>query len=120
MSLKFLSVKLKGRLDHFIRHKISKRGITVLQNTYTGFDSEFELEDEVKFFNRLIFFQMAIQRRTIVKVPSFIYIGRTLAMSSLTSEISEFYKPGVIDDKDHLYTFTENVEDNLCELIGGW
>jgi len=43
--------------------------VTIIQNTYMGFDTEYELDDPVKFKNKLISVQTAVKRRTIIKVP---------------------------------------------------
>lgn len=41
----------------------------MIHNTYTGFDTEYELENAKKFKNRLISVQTAVQTRTIVTGP---------------------------------------------------
>ena len=85
-----------------------------MQNTYTGFDSEFECKDESKFLNILISVQTANQRRVILKVP--LYNKNNIAYNHpLTIEISEFYQPGVNYNKGNLYTFTEVIKYNSAE-----
>ena len=111
--LEVLRVDLLGRIDQFIRHQLHKRGITVMFNTYTGFDTEYEGLDERRNQNKLLSVQTAIQRRLILKVP--MNNRYNLAyVNPLTSEISEFYQPGVNDHKGHQYTFREQIiDDNL-------
>jgi hypothetical protein len=67
--LKNLIQKLYSLLDPSIRIKIQKRGISVIQNIYTGYDSEFYLKDPRKHLNELLSLQLALNTRTIVKIP---------------------------------------------------
>jgi hypothetical protein len=107
-----MRVKLLGRIDHSIKQQIMKRGITIMENTYTGFDTEYEMLDEKRCLNRLLSVQTAIQRRIIVKAPR--YNVYNLSYSHpLTSEISEFYQPGINDNKGSLYTFRQQFFDSL-------
>jgi hypothetical protein len=67
VDLEKFKVKVFGRLEQFIKVQTQKRGISVIQNTYAGFDTEYE---ELKGFHcKLISAQTAVQRRTILKVP---------------------------------------------------
>jgi hypothetical protein len=85
---------LTNRLDPFIRLQVQKRGITIFQNIYTGFDTEYELEDYNKSLNKLISTQLAVQARTIIKVPLYKPLDISY-VHPLTSEISSFYPPKV-------------------------
>ena len=67
--LDLLRVRMLTRIDQFIRHQLSRRGITCIQNCYVGFDTEYESKNESKNLNKLISVQHALQRRTMVKVP---------------------------------------------------
>lgn len=58
---------LKGLLDPFIRLNIQKRGISIYQNTYIGFDTEYELKDSMT--NELISIALAVNTKTILKIP---------------------------------------------------
>lgn len=42
------------RIDPSIRFQLQKRGITLIQNVYTGFDTEFVCNDNQKYLNELI------------------------------------------------------------------
>jgi hypothetical protein len=71
--LENLRLTFLSRLEQYLKFQIKKRGISLIQNTYTGFDTEIE-EDESqknknKFKNNLISVQTAVQRRTIMKLP---------------------------------------------------
>lgn len=59
--------KLLGMLDPFIRIKIQKRGIVTIQNTYAGFDTEYEPINAI--MNKLLSVQLAVSTKTMVKIP---------------------------------------------------
>jgi hypothetical protein len=59
--------KLLGLLDPFIRLKIQKRGIVTIQNTYVGFDTEYESINATT--NKLLSVQLAVSTKTMVKIP---------------------------------------------------
>lgn len=85
---------LINKLDPFIRAQVKKRGITIFQNVYTGFDTEYELSNYHNSLNELISTQVAVQARTIIKIPLYKPIDISY-VHPLTSEISYFYKPKV-------------------------
>jgi hypothetical protein len=68
--------------------------VTVIQNIYTGFDTEYELSDYSKSINKLISTQMAVQTRTMIKLPLYKPFDISF-VHPLTFEISNFYKPEV-------------------------
>jgi hypothetical protein len=105
-------VNVLNRIDHFIRFQIQKRGVTLIQQTYSGFDTEFELLDEKRMINKLLSVQTAIQRQSVVKVPLY-NIYNLAYCQPLTREMSEFYQPGINDNKGHLYTFTKIIKDSF-------
>jgi hypothetical protein len=59
--------ELYGRLDPSIRHHIVKRGISIKENTYIGFDTEFTSKD--LDHNRLVSAQLAVTTKTYVQIP---------------------------------------------------
>lgn len=67
----FLNISLYfyNLLHPSIREKIQKKGITVLQNIYTGFDCEFVLEKPT--YNHLLSVQLALNTRLIIKLPKY-------------------------------------------------
>lgn len=92
VDLESLQVTIVSFLDPYLRFQVQKRGITVIQNTYTGFDTEYELTDPVKCLNKLVSVQRAVQGRMLIKVPLY----RTYDISyihPLTSDITNLYKP---------------------------
>lgn len=87
-----LRSQIFAKLDPFLRIQLQKRGITVIQNTYVGFDTEYEVEDPRNFLNKLVSVQLAVQCRTLVKVPLYT-VQDIIYIHPLTNEISAFYKP---------------------------
>jgi len=61
------SRELYGRLDPSIRHHLQRRGISIKEMFYIGFDTEFSKKDEVT--NNLVSAQLAITTRTFVQIP---------------------------------------------------
>lgn len=90
--LECLNYSLSETLDPFLKVQIRKRGVSIIQNIYTGFDTEYEIIDEGKNLNKLISIQIALQTRTLVKVP-LNSIQDISYVHPLTSEITNFYKP---------------------------
>jgi len=66
---KTLTLKLYGKLDPSIRNKIQKRGVSILQNVYTGFDTEYK--NIGPLHNSLISVQLAVNTKTILKLPKY-------------------------------------------------
>ena len=92
--LQNLKSEMLSRLDPFLKIQIQKRGISILQNNYVGFDTEFELMDFNKQTNKLISVQTALRTRTIVKVP--LYSLKDISyVHPLTSEITTNFKPKI-------------------------
>jgi hypothetical protein len=88
-----------SRLDPSIRFQLQTRGVTIIQNVYVGFDTEFEELNHSKFLNKLLSIQLAVQNRTLVKVPLY-SIQDISFIHPLTSEISKsFYKPTEVNWK---------------------
>jgi hypothetical protein len=71
------SRELYGRLDPSIRHHLQKRGISIKENIYIGFDTEFTRQSSLR--NKLISAQLAVSTRTYVQIP----IKRSYKISSL-------------------------------------
>lgn len=58
--LEFLKKTLHSRFDQYLKFQLQKRGITLLHNTYTGFDSESEINFAQKFQKICISIQTAL------------------------------------------------------------
>ena len=90
--LESLRTSVISSLDPYLRLQVQKRGITLIQNTYIGFDTEYELCDSVKHLNKLLTVQLAFRCRTLIKAP--LYRRYDVSYTHpLTSEITTFYKP---------------------------
>lgn len=67
LDLKTKERELYKRLDPSIRHYIQKKGISIKQNTYIGFDTEFCKKDLEH--NTLVSAQLAVTAKTYVLIP---------------------------------------------------
>lgn len=65
--IKNLEKDLSGSLDSSIRLKLRKQGISITQNIYCGFDTEYTNIDS--FTNRLLSAQLALSTQTVLKLP---------------------------------------------------
>lgn len=66
-NLRELEGELYGRLDPSIRKQIQKRGISIKENTYVGFDTEFTKKSSE--MNELVSSQLAVTTKTYVQIP---------------------------------------------------
>jgi hypothetical protein len=90
--LEFIYSSTLSTLDPYLKTQIQKRGVTCIQNLYTGFDTEYELRNPLKFLNKLVSVQVAIQTRTLIKIPLY-NLQNISYIHPLTSEITPWYKP---------------------------
>lgn len=82
--------RVLASLDPFLRIQLQKRGITIIQQTYTSFDTEYV--NKTTLTNELISVQSATATRTLVKVP--LYRKYDISYTHpLTSEITTYFKP---------------------------
>lgn len=91
-----ISRSIYYRISSLIRSKIQKRGISIVHNTYTGFDTEYYLKDESKNLNELLSIQIAVNKRYIIKIPhvndpynSKDYINPLTGNKSVGKEVNE-------------------------------
>ena len=61
-----LKFNFKARLEQYLKLQIQVRGASIIENTYMGFDMEYQLKDEKKFLNDLVSVQTAVQRRFLL------------------------------------------------------
>lgn len=108
--LDFWRVKLYGRLDQYIKLQVQKRGITIMENSYTSFDSEYECVDFSMNKNKLLSIQTAVQRRTIIKIP-LVEPFDISYVNPLSSVISSTYKNQV--NVKPKYTFLPDVSSSI-------
>ena len=55
------------KLDPSIRSKLVKRGSSITQNIYTGFDTEYV--NESTLYNRLLSVQLSVNSKTMLSLP---------------------------------------------------
>lgn len=67
--LKTIKREVKRRLHPYLNRRIAKRGISIVLNTFSGFDSEFELSSSKDMKNDLLSIQLAVTTSMYFKVP---------------------------------------------------
>lgn len=72
-----------ARLDPSVRHHLQRRGISLKQNVYIGFDTEFKKQDVES--NTLLSAQLAITTKTYVHIPK-----------------KQSYKISILDEKSNM------------------
>ena len=82
LDLKIAERELFGRLDPSIRQKIQNRGVSIKENIYIGFDTEFTKDGPET--NLLVSAQLAVTTKIYVKIP-----------------LPQPYKISVIDEKSN-------------------
>jgi hypothetical protein len=67
--LSVIAHNILEKIDPSIRVKIQKKGISIIQNIYTGFDTEYKNINITE--NKLISVQLAVNTKTLLKVPKY-------------------------------------------------
>lgn len=83
---KVLSQTVFCKIDPSVRAKLQKRGISIIQNIYTGFDTEYKNRNFK--YNDLISVQLAVNTKTLLKLPKY----SEYVLSSLDTLSSKEYK----------------------------
>ena len=61
---------MASRMIHpVIKDKLSNRGISLIFNTYAGYDTEYELINSLSKTNELLSIQLAVNTGMYIKVP---------------------------------------------------
>lgn len=84
--LKVLEKELFGRLDSSIRYYLQKRGVSIQNAVYTGFDTEYTQIAEKE--NRLVSSQLAVVCKSSLKIPRV----ESYSLSRLDSETNKLVK----------------------------
>jgi len=101
--LECCKVDLLSRMDQYLKMQIQKRGITVIQNTYAGFDTEYVIKEGD--LNELVSAQVAVYERTILKIP--LYHAYNISyINPLSSEVSDIYVNKINSGDSYKYSFT--------------
>ena len=79
-----LEKELTILLDSTIRVKLRKQGVTVQQNIYCGYDSEYKNIDSLH--NKLLSIQLALSTQTVLKLP----LHTEYVFGSINAQTSEF------------------------------
>ena len=103
-------------MDQYIKVQIQKRGICLIQNTYSGFDTEYESISESSNENLLLSVQTAVQRRTILKIPSSEPFDISY-VNPLTSAISDTFASKVDGHNNFKYSFINKEKEELEEIM---
>jgi len=64
---KMLEKELYSKIDPSIRVKLQNRGLCLIQNIYSGYDSEYVNKDPLN--NKLLSVQLAVNTQTLLKIP---------------------------------------------------
>lgn len=94
-----LTKHLFGKLDPSIRSKLQKRGISITQNVYTGFDTEYKNKDAKH--NELLSVQLAVNTKTLLKIPK----HDDYELSSLDTIRGKEYKVKEARSPDSLFNY---------------
>lgn len=121
-----LDKELSGCLDSMVRLKLRKIGVSLSQNIYCGYDSEYKKVDMK--FNKLLSVQLALSTQTILKLPTnteftFGYKSKSGEFFSDTPDsILETEKIlGCLRSGIKIYRFLKygNYDDSLNLLVSG-
>jgi hypothetical protein len=98
--------KLYSRLDQYLKVQVQNKGITIIKNTYTGFDTEFEEDKCTTNKNKLLSVQTYVKRRVIMNLAHIepFYISY---IHPITSAVSEVFK-NKVDGYQYKYIFLED------------
>jgi hypothetical protein len=83
---KNIAIILNKNLDPSISILFNKRGMSIIQNIYTGFDTEYQNINSQS--NKLLSVQMAITNKTLLKLP----IKKDFDFESYNISTNSFYK----------------------------
>jgi hypothetical protein len=108
---KTLSRNIFCKIDPSIRIKLQKRGISVIQNIYTGFDTEYKNKN-IKF-NELISVQLAVNTKTLLKIPKY----SEYELSNLNTLTGEVYKIDISNEKDFNFFMVEKTLNRCINEI---
>lgn len=111
-----LRLDFKARLEQYLKLQLQIRGITIIENTYMGFDTEYTLKDHKKFLNELVSVQTATQRRFLLKMP--LYKSYDISyVNPLSSLISDTFNNKVGSENSYKYKFKGCDDDKLSVIV---
>lgn len=110
---KALNKNLFSKIDPSIRRKLQKRGITLTENIYTGFDTEYKNIDSTK--NHLLSVQMVVNSHTFIKIPK--YTKYVLSTLEALTEKSHIIKKSEAEKESIKYDKIENSINIMIDSI---
>lgn len=105
--LECLSREIYNVLDSSIKTKLQNKGISLIQNTYTGFDTEFQYKESEKC-NKLLSIQLAVNSKCLLKFPHY----TEYTVGSLNPLNNDYYELGKGNRLDRVL-----VDNIINELI---
>lgn len=91
-----------SRIDPSIRIKLQKRGISILQNIYTGFDTEYVNKGDPKL-NELLSVSLAVNTKSLLRIPKYSEYELS-TIDTLTGEVFKLDK----NTEDFNFNMVEN------------
>lgn len=98
--IKVLCNEKKNTLDSYIRLALAKGGLSINQNIYTGFDTEYVYESGNR--NRLLSAQLAVCSRLVVKLPNLKDFYRLSGVNTVTNEVYNLNQVNPCIDLDYV------------------
>jgi hypothetical protein len=105
-----LQKELHSKLDPSIRKSLQKRGLTVLKNIFTGFDTEYTNIDQK--YNELLSVQLSVSSRIVLKIPR----NRIYSLSNVHSLSNRDYPLKFDRSKKSPFNF-QKVDTILSDLV---
>jgi len=109
-----LSKALLSKIDPSIRKKLLKRGISVIKNIYTGFDTEY-VNLNMKF-NKMLSVQLAVNTKIYLRVPKYSEYDFSTIDTLKGKEYKIHYN---FDDEEFNYNFmVRSLNDRINSIRG--
>jgi hypothetical protein len=105
-----LSKNIFSRIDPSIRVKLQKKGISVIQNIYTGFDTEYKNIDAK--YNELISVQLAVNTKSLLKIPKY----SEYELSTLDTLTGEVYKLNKLSEDFNFSMVEKSLNKSIKEI----
>lgn len=106
---------IMSKIEPSIKHKLRKGGVSIIHNTYTGYDSEYQNKD-LKY-NELLTVQLAVNTRIMLKIP----MVKDYDFSKIDTLSGKMYKVSVNYDSTsidytHILSSINNLVNNIREM----
>lgn len=111
LDLKVMGSDVRNGLESYIKLGLKKGGLTILQNTYTGFDSEYQYLDGNR--NKLLSVQLGTCFRNILKLPTPVDSYENKGINSFSGAM---YKLNSKNPKLNLNLIKEMISSNIIQV----